>query len=335
MAWNGHTGEDNRSLNAVNLLPPGFLECTLREDARSGLTGTPKSLPSKWLYDVQGGVLFEKIMKLPEYYLARAECEILSRAARQIADLIAARTVVELRPGSPGKTRLVLDALRSRGSLMSYVGVHLSESVVTTVADALSAEYPEWVIRAIVTDFEEHLGLPGYPASGPTLVMFLGSALGNMLPAQRAAFLARVRARLFDGDALLLGVDLIKAPSVTVAAYNDRAGATVAFNKNILAVLNFRLSADFDPDAFDHVAVWVPETEWIEMRLRSAVVQQVRVPGAGLTVPFAAGEEMRTEISARFRRDRIEAELAAAGFAVRGWWTDASSQFAVSLSVPV
>lgn len=321
-------------MKAVNLLPPGFLECALREDVRRGLTATPKSLPSKWLYSVHGGALFEKITKLPEYYLDRVECEIVAAAARPIAELIAARTVVELGPGSPGKTRMVLDALRARGKLMSYVGVDLSEFAVTAAADALGAEYPELVIRAIVTDFEKHLGLPGYPASGPSLVMLLGSTLGNMPPAQRAAFLARVRSRLSAGDALLLGVDLIKAPSVLVAAYDDSAGATAAFNKNILTVLNSRLGADFDPNAFDHVVVWVPGQEWIEMRLRSAVDQQVRVPGAGLTVPFLAGEELRTAISARFRRDGLEAELAAVGLAVRGWWTDSNGQFAISLSVP-
>jgi L-histidine N-alpha-methyltransferase len=186
-----------------------------------------------------------------------------------------------------------------------------------------------------VADFEEHLGLPGYPASGPALVAFLGSTIGNMLPAQRAAFLARVRSRLAPGDAFLLGTDLIKDPRVLAAAYNDAAGVTAAFNKNILAVLNARLGADFDLHAFGHVVVWVPEHERVEMRLRSAHRQQVRVPGAGLTARFAAGEELRTEVSAKFRRDGVERELAVAGLKVEAWWTDPAGQFAVSLSVPV
>jgi L-histidine Nalpha-methyltransferase len=315
-------------------LAAGFLETALREDARAGLAATPKSLPPKWFYDAQGSALFEKITELPEYYPARAEREILRSTAWTIAGLTGARTLIEIGSGSSEKTRLLLDALLSWGTLESYVPVDVSEPALASAGDALAAEYPRLAVRAVVSDFEEHLGLSDSPGSEPKLVAFLGSTIGNMMPEQRAAFLARVRSQLRPGDAFLLGTDLVKDPSVLVAAYDDSAGVTAAFNKNVLAVLNARLAADFDLDAFDHVAAWVPEAEWIEMRLRSTVSQRVRVPGAGLTVRFAAGEEMRTEISAKFRREGVDRELSAAGLALRAWWTDSAGQFAVSLSVP-
>jgi L-histidine Nalpha-methyltransferase len=316
------------------LLAAGRLETALREDAQRGLTATPKWLPPKWFYDAQGSALFEKITELPEYYPARAEREILHSTAWTIAGLTGARTLVELGSGSSEKTRMLLDALRSWGTLRSYVAVDVSESAVAAAGEALTADYPGLAVRAVVSDFEQHLGLSGLSANGPKLVAFLGSTIGNMMPGQRAAFLARVRSQLRPGDAFLLGTDLVKDPSVLVAAYDDTAGVTAAFNKNVLAVLNAGLAADFDLDAFDHVAVWVPEAEWIEMRLRSTVSQRVRVPGAGLTVQFAAGEEMRTEVSAKFRRDGVDRELSAAGLDLRAWWTDPAGQFAVSLSVP-
>jgi L-histidine N-alpha-methyltransferase len=186
-----------------------------------------------------------------------------------------------------------------------------------------------------VSDFEQHLGLPAdgeVPA--PRLVAFLGSTIGNLLPDQRAAFLARIRARLRPGDFFLLGTDLVKDPATLVAAYDDDSGVTADFNKNVLAVLNAELGADFDRDEFEHVAVWDAEAEWIEMRLRSLADQTVHLPAIALTVRFAAGEEMRTEVSAKFRRTGVTAELAAAGFAMRSWWTDTAAQFGLSLSVP-
>ena len=163
---------------------------------------------------------------------------------------------------------------------------------------------------------------------------FLGSTIGNMVPAERALFLRRVRSRLRPGDSFLLGTDLVKDPAVLVAAYDDSAGVTAAFNKNVLAVLNAELGADFDLDAFEHVARWDSGHEWIEMRLRSTADQQARVRDLGLVVPFAAGEEMLTEVSAKFRHAGVESELAAAGLALRSWWTDPAGQFGLSLSVP-
>ena len=319
-------------------LPPDYRASSLRADVLAGLTATPKSLPPKWFYDAEGSALFEKITELPEYYPTRAERSILRAVAAEIADASGARELVELGSGSSEKTRLLLDALRDAGTLRSYVPVDVSESALVLAGDALAADYPGLEVRAVVSDFEEHLGLPpdpaGAPGSGPRLVAFLGSTIGNMVPEERAAFLTRVRSELRPGDTFLLGTDLVKDPAVLVAAYDDSAGVTAAFNKNVLAVLNAELGADFDLDAFDHVALWDADREWIEMRLRSAQRQTVRVADLGLTVSFGAGEDMRTEVSAKFRRPGVERELAAAGFAMRHWWTDGDGQFGLSLSAP-
>jgi L-histidine N-alpha-methyltransferase len=324
-------------------LPADYRAASLRADALAGLTATPKSLPPKWFYDAQGSALFEKITELPEYYPTRAERAILRAVAPEIAALTGAATLVELGSGSSEKTRLLLSALRDAGTLRGYVPVDVSESALAAAGDALSAEYPGLAVHAVVADFEKYLGVPSDPGNGttagddndgPRLVAFLGSTIGNMVPAERAVFLRRVRAQLRPGDAFLLGTDLVKDPAVLVAAYDDSAGVTAAFNKNVLAVLNAELGADFDLDAFDHVALWDPEREWIEMRLRAASAQTVRVAGLGLTVEFAAGEEMRTEVSAKFREAGVRTELAAAGLAVGSWWTDPGGQFGLSLAFP-
>jgi L-histidine N-alpha-methyltransferase len=325
------------------LLPDGFLDSALREDARAGLSASPKSLPPKWFYDAQGSALFEKITELPEYYPTRAERSILRSASGEVAALSKAATLVELGSGSSEKTRLLLSALQSAGTLRSYVMVDVSESALLAAGDALTMEYPGLDVHAVVSDFEANLGLSpadgraagphGTPA-GPRLVAFLGSTIGNMTPQQRAGFLWRVASQMRPEDALLLGTDLVKDPSVLVAAYDDTSGVTAAFNKNVLSVLNSALGANFDLDVFEHVALWNPEAEWIEMRLRSVADQKVHLPGIGLTVRFAEGEEMRTEISAKFRRAGVAAELAEAGLAMRSWWTDPEGQFGLSLSVP-
>ena len=313
-------------------LPDGFLADSLRADALAGLTASPKTLPPKWFYDERGSELFDKITLLDEYYPTRAERAILRSAAPAIAAATRARTLVELGSGSADKTRLLLDALRGAGTVGRYVPVDVSEAALITASRRVLDGYPGLAVHAVVSDFEEHLGLP--EGGGPRLVAFLGGTIGNLLPDQRAVFLCSIRDRLDQGDALLLGTDLVKDPAVLVAAYDDAAGVTAAFNKNILSVLNAELGADFDLDAFDHVARWDPAAEWIEMRLRSAERQQVRVPGIGLTVTFGEGEEMRTEVSAKFRRDGVRAELAAAGLAMQSWWTDEEGRFGLSLSVP-
>jgi L-histidine N-alpha-methyltransferase len=320
------------TLRVERCLPDGYLSRTLRADARAGLSGSPKTLPPKWLYDENGSELFEKITQLEEYYPTRAERSILAARAGEIAAVTGASTLVELGAGAADKTRLLLDALRAAGTLRSFVPVDVSEAALTEAARRVLASYPGLSVRAVVSDFEEHLGLPDVP--GARLVAFLGGTIGNLLPAERAAFLAAVRARLRPGDALLLGTDLVKDPAVLHAAYDDAAGVTAAFNKNVLAVLNAQLGANFELAAFDHVALWDPQQEWIEMRLRSAEWQTVTLPGIGLTVEFADGEEMRTEVSAKFRPGGVAAELSAAGFAMRRWWTDPGARFGMSLSVP-
>jgi L-histidine Nalpha-methyltransferase len=313
-------------------LPDGFFASSLRADAAAGLTATPKTLPPKWFYDERGSELFDKITLLDEYYPTRAEREILAARAAEIASAARASTLVELGSGMADKTPLLLDALASQGTLTDYVPVDVSESALLTAADRMLARYPGLSVQAVLSDFTAHLGLG--QARGRRLVAFLGGTIGNLLPAERADFFTRLASGMRDGDALLLGSDLVKDPEVLVRAYDDEAGVTAEFNKNILRVLNSELGADFDLEEFDHVAVWDPRAEWIEMRLRSAVSQVVRLPAIGLHVRFEAGEEMRTEVSAKFRRDGIAAELAAAGLAMRSWWTDGQDRFGLSLSVP-
>ncbi|MFE6287230.1 L-histidine N(alpha)-methyltransferase [Streptomyces sp. NPDC057877] len=312
-------------------LPEDATDAALRADVLAGLTSTPKTLPPKWFYDARGSELFEQITELPEYYPTRAEREILIDRADAIAEAAHARTLVELGSGSSEKTRYLLDALTELGTLETYVPVDVSESALTQAGQALVAERPGLRVHALIADFTAGLRLPEVP--GPRLVAFLGGTIGNLLPAERAVFLAAVRALLSPGDALLLGTDLVKDEGVLVRAYDDAAGVTAAFNKNVLAVVNRELGADFDPDAFDHVALWDAGQEWIEMRLRARGAQTVKVHALDLAVDFEAGEELRTEVSAKFRQDGVRAELAAAGLELTHWWTDAEGRFALSLSV--
>ncbi|MFF9803919.1 L-histidine N(alpha)-methyltransferase [Streptomyces coeruleorubidus] len=309
-------------------LPEDATDAALRADVHRGLTGRPKTLPPKWFYDAHGSDLFERITELPEYYPTRAEREILLARSGDIAAATRARTLVELGSGSSEKTRHLLDALTD---LHTYVPVDVSESALTQAGQALAAERPGLGVHALIADFTAELTLPETP--GPRLVAFLGGTIGNLLPAERAAFLASVRALLAPGDALLLGTDLVKDEEVLVRAYDDAAGVTAAFNKNVLTVIDRELGADFEPAAFDHVALWDAEHEWIEMRLRSRTAQTVKVPALGLAVDFAAGEELRTEVSAKFRREGVRAELLAAGLDLTHWWTDEAGRFALSLSV--
>ncbi|MFE5036145.1 L-histidine N(alpha)-methyltransferase [Streptomyces sp. NPDC056683] len=309
-------------------LPEDATDAALRADVLTGLTATPKTLPPKWFYDARGSELFEQITELPEYYPTRAEREILIARSGEIAAASGARTLVELGSGSSEKTRLLIDALTG---LEVYVPVDVSESALTQAGEALVAERPGLSVHALIADFTGRLELPETP--GPRLLVFLGGTIGNLLPAERAEFLASVRRRLAPGDALLLGTDLVKDEGVLVRAYDDAAGVTAEFNKNVLAVVDRELGADFDPEAFDHVALWDADNEWIEMRLRSRVAQTVKVPALDLAVDFAAGEELRTEVSAKFRQAGVTAELAGAGLELTHWWTDAQGRFALSLSV--
>ncbi|MFG2895584.1 L-histidine N(alpha)-methyltransferase [Streptomyces zaomyceticus] len=309
-------------------LAPDAADADLRADVLHGLTRSPKELPPKWFYDARGSELFEEITRLPEYYPTRAEREILKARAPEIAAATGARTLVELGSGSSEKTRFLIDALLP--GLDSYVPVDVSESALTGAAESLLAERPELRVHALIADFTRGLALPGTP--GPRLVAFLGGTIGNLLPGERRTFLRSVRAMLTPGDALLLGTDLVKDEETLVTAYDDAAGVTAAFNKNVLSVIDRELSADFDPDAFDHVAVWDPEREWIEMRLRARRALTVKIPELDLLVQFTAGEEMRTEVSAKFRQAGVRAELAEADLDLDRWWTDSEGRFALSLA---
>ncbi len=311
-------------------LTPDDLVRALRADVAAGLTATPKELPPKYFYDARGSALFEDITALPEYYPTRAERSILRKRAAEIADLCKPHTLVELGSGSSEKTRLLLDAATEVGALRTYVPFDVSAAAIEEAVPALVAGHPEVDVHGVVGDFEHHL--EKIPGAAPRLVVFLGGTIGNFEPGARADFLARVAASLAPGDTFLLGTDLVKAPDRLVAAYDDAAGVTAEFNLNVLRVVNRDLGADFDLEAFEHVAVWDAEQEWIEMRLRSLADQRVTVRDLDLSVQFARGEEMRTEISAKFRRERVQRELADAGLRMTQWWTDDDGDFALSLS---
>lgn len=311
-------------------LDAGYLADALRSDVLSGLMATPKTLPPKWFYDARGSELFERITELPEYYPTRAERRILTDYSTAVAERTGARTLVELGSGSSEKTRRLLDALRREGSLREFVPLDVSPSALRESAAAIAADYPGLAVHGLVADFTEHLDL--VPGEAPRLVAFLGGTIGNLVPADRAKFLAGVRSLLAEGEWLLLGTDLVKDPDVLVRAYDDSAGVTAEFNRNVLRVLNRELDADFDVDAFRHVAVWDAEREWIEMRLRAERAMSVHIGGLDLDVRFAEGEELRTEVSAKFRREGVEAELAEAGFELAEWWTDPEGRFGLSLA---
>jgi L-histidine N-alpha-methyltransferase len=309
------------------------LAAALRADARAGLTATPKWLPPKYFYDARGSALFEEITRLPEYYPTRAERQILTERADAIARLTGAKVLVELGSGSSEKTRLLLDALREHGTLGSFVPLDVSGAALRDALAALRRDYPDLHVHGIVADFVNHLEV--LPESGTRLVAFLGGTIGNFTPAERAPFLSALRGRLSPGEWLLLGADLVKDPAVLVPAYDDAAGVTAEFNRNVLHVLNRELHADFAPEAFEHVALWDAANEWIEMRLRATRPMTVHVRDLDLEVTFAEGEELRTEVSAKFRPSGLDDELSAAGFAVRSRWTDAESRFSVTLAAAV
>jgi L-histidine N-alpha-methyltransferase len=307
---------------------------TMARDVRAGLCAYPKELAPKYFYDDRGSQLFERITELPEYYPTRAERRILEhRSTEMLAAAGRPKTLIELGSGSAAKTRHLLSAMRDCGSLETYVPVDISEEITQRTATELVDEYPGLNVHGLVCDFEQHLERVPH-GTGPRMIAFLGGTIGNLYPRQRHAFLERIAALLGPGDHLLLGTDLIKDGVRLEAAYNDSAGVTAEFNKNVLAVLNNQLEADFDLDEFDHVARYDDEAERMDIRLRSLVDQDVRIEGLDLEISFAAGEEMRTEISTKFTRERIEAVYVGAGLELRGWFTDAAGDYALSLAAP-
>jgi L-histidine N-alpha-methyltransferase len=313
-------------------LGPDDLRVDMRADVARGLQASPKELASKYFYDEEGSALFDAITRLPEYYPTRTERGILVDRADEIAERSGADTLIELGSGTSEKTRLLLDAFHRRGALRRFVPFDVDEATLRSAAEAVAGEYPGVAVHAVVGDFERHLGL--LPGGGRRMIAFLGSTIGNLTPEQRAVFLTEVRANLEPGDTFLLGTDLVKDVGRLEAAYDDSAGVTAAFNRNLLHRLNRDLDADFVPDRFEHVALFDTDREWIEMRLRSSADQVVTIAGLDLTVRFAAGEEMRTEISAKFRPDGLTSELTVAGLRLLDLWTDPGGDFALSLSTP-
>src|SRR6201993_2369048 len=307
------------SVMLANHLEADSANRALRRDVLHGLRQRPKSLPPKWFYDQVGSDLFDQITRLPEYYPTRTEAAILRVRAPAIAETSRADTLVELGSGTSEKTRMLPDALRGRGTLRRFIPLDVDAGALETAGGAILAEYPGIEVDAVCGDFEEHL--PEIPSGGTRLLAFLGSTIGNLTPGPRTEFLATLAAVMQPGDSLLLGTDLVKDVGRLVRAYDDSAGVTAAFNRNVLAVVNRELDADFDFDAFAHVARWNSAEERIEMWLRAASVQRVRIAALDLAVEFAAGEEMLTEVSCKFRVDGVDAELAAAGLHRTHWWT--------------
>jgi L-histidine Nalpha-methyltransferase len=304
---------------------------TLAQDALDGLTRAHKELSPKHLYDSRGAALFDEICELPEYYPTRTERLILERHAGEIVAASGAAELVELGSGSAAKTRVLLDAMADAGTLRRYIPVDVTERVVRESAAALTAIYPDLRVHGLIGDFLRHLDRLPAPA-GPRLVAFIGGTIGNFTEPERRELLRAIAGELGTGGHLLLGTDLVKDRATLEAAYNDSAGVSAEFNANILHVLNRELDAHFDPDAFEYLATFDERNGWIEMRLRSRAAQDVEVSGIDLVVHLDAGEEIRTEISAKFTRERVHADLAAAGLEPVEWYTDPREWFALTLA---
>ena len=309
----------------------GADERSLAEDVLDGLTRPFKELPPKHFYDARGAELFDQICEQPEYYPTRAERSILEEAATDLAALTNAAELVELGSGTAAKTRVLLDAMYAAGTLKRYIPVDVTESMVRDCAEELTDEYPGLQVHGVIGDFERHLDrVP--PAVGPRIVAFLGGTIGNFPPGSRRRVLREIASLLGPEDHLLMGTDLVKDPDVLEAAYDDAQGVTADFNRNVLRVLNRELDADFDLEDFDHVALFDREHEWIEMRLRARRRHTTLVRALDLSVHFDEGEEMRTEISAKFTPERLGADLSAAGLELVRWLTDPEELFALTLS---
>ncbi|WP_280216078.1 L-histidine N(alpha)-methyltransferase [Nocardia cyriacigeorgica] len=306
------------------------LTAALRADARRGLTADPKWLPPKWFYDARGSELFEQITGLPEYYPTRTERALLERVVGEIARAAQAQVLVELGAGSAAKTRLLLSALTAEGPLKTYVPQDVSATALRATAAEVAREFPGLAVHGVVSDFTDTLH--NLPRGGRRMIAFLGGTIGNLVPAERAEFLTDVHDVLEPGEHLLLGAGLVIDPAILVPAYDDAAGVTAEFNRNVLHVLNARLAADFVPDDFRHVAVWDAENEWIEMRLEATADMRVDVADLGLVLDFARGEQLRTEISAKFRLEGLDTELSAAGFTLDKAWTDPDNRFTLVLA---
>jgi L-histidine Nalpha-methyltransferase len=305
---------------------------TLADDVRRGLARPLKELSPKYFYDERGSELFDQITSLPEYYPTRCEREILNRHAPAIIERSGADELVELGSGTASKTRALLYAMAGQGRLERYVPFDVDESVVQASASELVEAYPGLRVHGVVGDFGRDL--EHIPDGDRRLFAFLGGTIGNLYPHEREAFLGRLREVMGPADRLVIGTDLVKDRHLLEAAYNDSAGVTAEFNRNVLRVINAGLGADFEPEAFEHVAFFDEANSWIEMRLRANGAQAVRIGSTGLEVRFADGEEIRTEISAKFTRDAVAGELTAAGLALDDFFTDGAGLFGLAFASP-
>lgn len=306
------------------------LRAALELDVRTGLTASPKHLPPTWFYDEVGSRLFEQITRLAEYYPTRAERALLAAHAGDVAAIARADSLVELGAGACDKTRLLLDALAAYGPLRSYLPFDVSDEFLRAAAAGVADDYDGLEVHAVVGDFHRHLDR--VPRTGRRLIAFLGGTIGNLVPEERRRFLFDLNCAMTAGDHLLVGTDLVKDPARILAAYDDDQGVTAAFNRNVLCVLNDQLGANFVPERFAHVALWDPDRQWIEMRLRSSCQQSVRIDDLDMTVDFGPTEELRTEISAKFTRERVTGELTEAGFVVDGQW---GTEFLLTVAHPL
>ena len=314
-------------------LPDGGALAGMAEVVREGLSSPFKELPPKYFYDERGSELFERITEQPEYYPTRCEREILDARAAEIVAAARPRTLIELGSGAATKSRVLLDAMRDAARLERFVPVDIAEGITRRVASELVDEYPGLAVEGIVCDYETHL--ERIPRPEGALIAFLGGTIGNFRPGPRRSFLARIATLMYPEDRFLLGADLVKEQTRLEAAYNDAAGVTSEFNKNVLNVLKRELDADFDPDAFEHVAFWDPDNEWIDIRLRALTEQFVDLRSLDMRTHFSRNEEMRTEISTKFTRERIEASYADAGLELIEWWTDREGLYALGLARPL
>ena len=306
---------------------------SMPDEVREGLTASPKWLPSKYFYDERGSELFERITRLPEYYLTRAELSILRSQARRIARITGFEELVELGSGAATKTRVLIDAGLDEGSLRRFTPVEVSLEIAERAAHAMALRYPDLDIHAVVGDFEKHLGR--VPDGGRRMVAFLGSTIGNFIETDAIGFLRKIRSLLDDSDWLLLGTDLVKEARRLEAAYNDEQGVTADFNRNILQVINRHLGADFEPRRFEHVSYFADQKSRIESYLCSTIDQNVRLEDLNLDVMFVENEMLLTEVSCKYDRGKVARMLELAGLQLVHWFTDDENQFALSLARPV
>lgn len=326
------SGASGAALSVDVHLSEHDLRAALEHDVRAGLSSSPKRLPPTWFYDETGSQLFEDITRLPEYYPTRAERALLRAHSTDVAALARADSLVELGAGACDKTRLLLDAMAAYGPLKHYLPFDVSDEFLRAAAAGVADDYDGIEVHAVVGDFHRHLNR--IPRTGRRLIAFLGGTIGNLAPEQRRRFLFDLNCTMTAEDHLLIGTDLVKDPARIVAAYDDSQGVTAAFNRNVLKVLNAQLAATFDPGRFTHVARWVPDRQWIEMRLRSEGPQSVRIADLDMTVDFEAGEELLTEISAKFTVEGVVRELWDAGYVTDNHWGAEEGEFLLTLAHP-